>query len=355
MAARATRTVAAGRATVQTTKSKFIRCSLPLNFLIPNRDILKLSKAQMVAAAKPRAYTPPSGFEPALIDETPQISQLLSSPNLEEKEIWYITVPASVPLSSIENLSLQAIEKRENILSHNGDEYYFVPDSNEVEAAAKVMVPSSSKTGYHTSMHNGSHSFCNTKISGKTSISRILHIQQNMPQTKFTSEVTKPAIKPVRQQPSGLKMRFHPIGFEPESSSDLDMNDAPAAGFRKPESMSSSSESSNNEDAEVPHLKPRKKSKMPTAESSKANGRPNKRKHSEGENKKSKHSSFKSEPMTDHRKLKRANSQVKKKRITDNQSASIKIQPNPPPILPPKFPISTQILPPVRGATNSRA
>jgi hypothetical protein len=58
--------------------------------------------------------------------------------------------------------------------------------------------------------------------------------------------------------------------------------------------------------------------------------------------------------MTDDRKLKRVNSQAKKKRITDNQSASIEIRSNPPPILPPKFQTSTRILPPVRGATNSK-
>lgn len=288
-----------------------------------------------------------------MIDETPQISQLFSSSNLEGKEIWYITAPASVPLSSIDDLSSQAIEKRENILSHNGDGYSFVPDANEGEAITKVMVPSSSKSGYHTSMHSIPVPLAMLRFVGKTSISRILHIQQTIPRAQFTSKVTTPAVKPVRQQPSGLKMRFHPIGFEPEPSSDQEMIDAPVVGFRRAGSISSSSESSNDEDAEAPHSKPTKKSKMPTAKSTKANDRPEKRKHSEGESKKSKHSSSKSETMTYDRKLKRVNSQAKKKRITDNQSASIEIRSNPPPILPPKFQTSTRILPPVRGATNS--
>lgn len=125
-------------------------CPFLLHLLRSCRDVQKSSNTKTVSVEKIPAYRPPSGFEPASIDEAPRISQLLTGPNLEGKEIWYITAPASVALSSIEGLSMQAIQEREQIVSHNGDGYAFVPDANEANGFTKVMVPNSSNDGYHT-------------------------------------------------------------------------------------------------------------------------------------------------------------------------------------------------------------
>ena len=118
-----------------------------------SRDAQKGSETKIVSVEKSPAYSPPSGFKAASIDEAPRVSQLLTGSNLEGKEIWYITAPALVPLSSIEGLSLQAIKEREQIASHDGDGYAFVPDANEANRFTKVMVPNSSNDGYHTSRY----------------------------------------------------------------------------------------------------------------------------------------------------------------------------------------------------------
>jgi hypothetical protein len=109
-----------------------------------------VSKTTSALVDERAAYRPPLGFEQASIDEAPRISQILNNSNLEGKEIWYITAPAAVPLSSLEDLSLQAIQERKQILSYNGDDYAFVPDSSESNASTKVMVPNSSNDGYRT-------------------------------------------------------------------------------------------------------------------------------------------------------------------------------------------------------------
>lgn len=96
-------------------------------------------------------FSPPAGFEPASIDERPRISRLLTGSSLENKEIWYISTPASVSLSSIEELSLRAIEERAEVITHNGDAYAFVTDAKDGKTSTKVMVPSSSDSGYLTS------------------------------------------------------------------------------------------------------------------------------------------------------------------------------------------------------------
>lgn len=172
-------------------------------------------------------------------------------------------------------------------------------------------------------------------------------------------------------------MRFHPIGFEPEPTSsespDQEMLDIPTSGFLKAGALSSADSSEDEDpssDAEVPASKPNKKSKTVATEPHKTHNRSGKRKHSEGESKKSKQSSSKSESMTDDRKLKRIKHQVDKRITTDHQLASIEsssdlptishpiIHPSQnlhPKIRPPRTGTPTRIIPPVSRTTNASA
>lgn len=118
-----------------------------------DRHALKVSSTTAGAVEKPFVYRPPSGFEPASINEAQRISQLLKGSNIEGKEIWYITAPASVPLSSIEGLSLLAVKERKKILSYKGDDYAFASGASEVKASTKVMVPNTSDGSYRTGKH----------------------------------------------------------------------------------------------------------------------------------------------------------------------------------------------------------
>lgn len=130
----------------------------------------------------------------------------------------------------------------------------------------------------------------------------MLHLQQTIPRVKFTSHVTTPVKTAVRQQPRGLKMRFRPIGFDKgttgsglsdaESDSDEDMPDIQAPKFQKAASLSPSVDSSEAEKTILPS-KAGVKSESHTAGSGKATSSSTKRKHREGDVKKSKHSSSK--------------------------------------------------------------
>jgi DNA-directed RNA polymerase I subunit RPA34.5 len=75
---------------------------------------------------------------------------------LEGKQIWYITAPASVPLSSIEQVSLRDIEKNKKVLSHMGNDYGFIQDAAEVKTYSKIMTPNSSDDGYRTGKYDQS-------------------------------------------------------------------------------------------------------------------------------------------------------------------------------------------------------
>lgn len=117
---------------------------------IPYRQDSKPSSTKVVSFEEPGPYAPPSGFEPVSIthDEIPRASQLLQDSNLQGKEVWYITAPASVPLSTIKEFSLQGVEEHKEILSYNGDDYAFVPDASEARAHTKIMVLSGPSNNY---------------------------------------------------------------------------------------------------------------------------------------------------------------------------------------------------------------
>jgi len=167
-----------------------------------------------------------------------------------------------------------------------------------------------------------------------------------------SARATVPAKKPVRQQPEGLKMRFLPIGFgsgkagrigsgtssdssSTESTSDKEMDDDPAEPERRKSSASKKSESSSDSsedesssgpdvettDAPILSSKPVTKSKGAKEIPITAGGL--KRKHGEGNDIKSKHSSSKSTISIDGRQLKRMKTKQDESRsIAGSQSMS---------------------------------
>ncbi|TVY57269.1 hypothetical protein LSUE1_G008278 [Lachnellula suecica] len=263
----------------------------------PAKSAKKLSNEpapQSSTAQAPPQYQPPAGFESSSIQGTPQAAAAFKKSSLKGKEIWYFTAPASMPISSLKEMSLSAMKKGEKVCSYDNNDYGFIQDTVEDKTYTKIMVPNSSDDVYRT-------------ISKP--IDQMLHLQRivQVPGTNTAEESSKatvPAKKPVRPQPKGLKMRFLPIGFgegkpgkigsdsnsvdgsSTGSASDEEIEEAPKT-FKKPATLEeSSSESSSDEEmTEAPPLpKPTKSKKSAETPSSTL-----KRKHSEGSEKKAKH------------------------------------------------------------------
>jgi DNA-directed RNA polymerase I subunit RPA34.5 len=104
----------------------------------------------VVTSQQPLPYKPPTGFEKASLDGTLKASQMFKRSNIEGKQIWYFTAPASVSISSIQAMFLEDATAGKAILNHNGSEYGFMRDSAEDKTYTKIMVPQSSD-GYRTS------------------------------------------------------------------------------------------------------------------------------------------------------------------------------------------------------------
>ena len=198
---------------------------------VHNNASNKPTRPSTKALAAPGApFVLPKGFEPLKADSEPKVSKLLSQSKLAGKQIWYITAPASLPITSIKSVALKDVQKGKPVATINGQSYGFQKDEGPEKDNAKLLVPSREGGRYETS---------------KRGIDKVLHLQQivDLPELMTEERATIPAAsKFVRQQPKGLRMRFKPIGFGDEDTgkigetdnedSDVEMGDAPRV-FKK--------------------------------------------------------------------------------------------------------------------------
>ncbi|KAL8846045.1 MAG: hypothetical protein Q9221_008841 [Calogaya cf. arnoldii] len=166
---------------------------------------------------------------PAMIDR-PQSDNLTSSSNLQnssnkealhDKQIWYITAPASVPVSLIEEVSKCEVAEGASILSYKNAEYGLIAEPDTKHEGKLLLVPSPEHNDYRPS---------------GVRIEKSLHLQQLVKRPDSTQRnaalshegITAPKthVKVVRQQPEGLRMRYQPFG-ERSPSEDEDTDEAP--------------------------------------------------------------------------------------------------------------------------------
>ena len=195
------------------------------------------SKSKESITQSLRPFEPPSGFEPANISTHPssKISDVFAPSNLTGKQIWHITAPTSVPMALIKGFSTQSLQNGASITSHEGSEYSvaFEP-STEQTSNHTLLLPSAQNNDYKPS---------------RLPINKTLRLQQIVSLPTCILEPSAPPnsitlrqqthVKAPRQQPPGLKMRYHPFGVSEDSDSDSDMNvpagpEAPVFRMPKP-------------------------------------------------------------------------------------------------------------------------
>lgn len=173
-------------------------------------------------------FVPPAGFShsPLSQDAHAAASRLLKDFALEGKQLYYISAPASLPIKSIQGISLAAVKQGNARFEHGGTTYSVVEDSSCARDRSHlgVLVPQPAKKGYLTSKcclnlpTRGSNLADRSLICslGKRAIDCVMHIQHSLDTPVLDGpHAVKSAALPVRDQPDGLKMRFAPFGFEP--------------------------------------------------------------------------------------------------------------------------------------------
>ena len=169
-------------------------------------------------------YVAPLGFEAATISSNAQAShtELFSPSNLQGKQIWHITVPSSVPVSTIMSVAKKSVQDGSAVLSYKGADYGLISEAENPDENPVLLLPSDEDSRYR---------------SGGTGIIKTLHLRQlvRLPsiahdvgaqdagtQVGGTVHLRKPYEKPVPEQPRGLKMRYKPIGVPDSDNSDVE-------------------------------------------------------------------------------------------------------------------------------------
>lgn len=171
------------------------------------------SETTTTAIVPPQPFAPPPGYK-ALNTKSAlakTVNSLFDPSTISSKQIWHITAPSSVPLSSIKSVSLSAIQSHQTILSHDGTDYNL---AEEPTNNARVLLPSSKSDAY-------------TAV--EVPVTKTLHLQQTIrlpnlsayqtdPNTgsNAAASVRTPAVSAPRPQPKGMKMRYKPPGFGDE-------------------------------------------------------------------------------------------------------------------------------------------
>ncbi|EFQ97516.1 hypothetical protein MGYG_00557 [Nannizzia gypsea CBS 118893] len=164
-----------------------------------------------------KAFKPPPGFQFMQKSSTQpsNISQLLS--NLDGKQLWHITAPIGVPVSSIEAIAMDAITSGEPVLTHKGTAYKLQESQlGGSEKQKSLLVPDKNGNVYRRQ---------------SLPVSRTYHLEQvvNLPQedsfqANGSVDISALTKKPPKQ-PQHLRMRYKPFGSADQLPETIGLSD----------------------------------------------------------------------------------------------------------------------------------
>ncbi|KAJ3567326.1 hypothetical protein NPX13_g6811 [Xylaria arbuscula] len=234
-----------------------------------------------------------------------EVADFFSNANLEGKQVWYFTAPASLPITVLKDMEidLSKATKGEALLTHKGDNYGLDLESYATNTQIQLLIPSRGGDKY-TTLNHGIDSTVHLRRMAKFGPGGEVHAT--------ATDDYVPVPKPIRQQPEGLRVRYTPIGVPtppvssipavkktPTKASSVQVKQKPAV-----ESSSSGSESESESDVEMttPSALIAPASQTKAAKSALTNG-DRKRRHSGNDNQSAKR--VKAEPTPEKASMKK--------------------------------------------------
>ncbi|KAL8932168.1 MAG: hypothetical protein Q9211_006485 [Gyalolechia sp. 1 TL-2023] len=164
----------------------------------------------------PPPYKPPAGFKTVSIMSPTMVRTLFSKENSRGKQIWHITAPKFVPVTSIKEVPIDSVATGESVLSYGDADYGLLQEAGIDREEKALLVPSPGDDGYRLA---------------SVTISKTLHLREIVKFSALSDKTggvingafrtSKSHVKEVRQQPQGLRMRYRPFGDD-SSSDDSD-------------------------------------------------------------------------------------------------------------------------------------
>ncbi|KAI0098136.1 DNA-directed RNA polymerase I subunit RPA34.5-domain-containing protein [Nemania sp. FL0031] len=182
-----------------------------------------------------------------------EVADFFSNANLEGKQVWYFTAPASLPITVLKDMEIDLASASQGgpLLTHNGDNYGLDLESYATNTQIQLLIPSRGGDKY-TSLSRSIDSTVHLRRMAKFGPSGEVHAT--------ATEDYVPIPKPIREQPEGLKVRYTPIGVPtpaisniapPKSSLANGSSSHSSTRARVQLSSSSGSESESDSDVEM--------------------------------------------------------------------------------------------------------
>lgn len=91
------------------------------------------------------------------VPDAAKIAKFFSQAQLDGKQVWYITTPASLPVTLVHDLTIpmEDAEKGKPVLTHNGEDYRMAFDNPSASSAFRLLVPD--KKGDEYSLREHTH------------------------------------------------------------------------------------------------------------------------------------------------------------------------------------------------------
>ncbi|GAP92751.1 putative RNA polymerase subunit [Rosellinia necatrix] len=134
-----------------------------------------------------------------------EVAEFLSNANLEGKQVWYFTAPASLPITVLKDMEidLSKATQGESLVTHKGDNYGLDLEPYATSTQIRLLIPSHGGDKYTSLNHS---------IDSTVHLRRMAKFGPNGEIQATATDGFVPMPKPVREQPEGLRIRYTPIG-----------------------------------------------------------------------------------------------------------------------------------------------
>ncbi|KAI1098091.1 DNA-directed RNA polymerase I subunit RPA34.5-domain-containing protein [Jackrogersella minutella] len=134
-----------------------------------------------------------------------EVTEFFSKANLEGKQVWYFTAPASLPITVLKDIEIDLSKATtgEALLNHKGDDYGLDLESRATSTQIQLLIPSRGGDKYAA---------LNRGIDSTVHLRRVAKFGPGGTVSATATDDYAPIPKAIREQPEGLRPRFTPIG-----------------------------------------------------------------------------------------------------------------------------------------------
>ncbi|KAI1821627.1 DNA-directed RNA polymerase I subunit RPA34.5-domain-containing protein [Xylaria intraflava] len=208
-----------------------------------------------------------------------EVADFFNSANLEGKQVWYFTAPASLPITVLKDMEIDLTKAMKGgpLLTHAGDNYGLDLESHATNTQIQLLIPSRGGDKYTALNHS---------IDSTVHLRRMAKFGPGGEVHATATDDYVPVPKPIREQPEGLRIRYTPIGVPSIPSANAAKLMTPANSFssqpstklRVPSRAKGESESDSDVEMTAPPAPAATKGQKKSAKVDVANG-DRKRKH----------------------------------------------------------------------------